>query len=437
MTERAWLGAAALFAVVACGADHSAPSDGSAGAPAGASSGGSSTAGATAAGGVATGGAVASGGAATAGATTAGATTGGAATGGVSPGGGQGGGGSSAVAGTTSASGSGGVLSNSCEGKSAALGPWPGGTDATTLEPEALFEANVSGLTLDPSTGVLWVVENTPGNLYRMLPSGNGFAPDTASNWSQGKGLRYPSGQGAPDAEGVTFGATVAGGMYVCAEHDNSASSTSRQSVLRFDVSAAGATLTATHDWDLTALLPTSGANTGIEAVTWIPDTYLTQRGFYDEAKKRAYAPADYPDHAAGLFFVGVEDSGKLYAMALDHTSGKASLVATIATPNDEVMGLEFDRDTQQLWFHCDDGCDNESGILDIDVKEGSATRGRFVVVRRFERPSGLPDSNHEGIAIGPESACVAGKKPFYWADDADDDGFSLRRGSVNCGPCP
>lgn len=302
-----------------------------------------------------------------------------------------------------------------------------------TLEPESLFQANLSGLTYEPQTRSLWAVDNIPGTLYKLIPSGAGFVTDAAGGWSSGKGLRYPGGSSAPDSEGVTFGADESS-VYVCAEHDNASASTSRQSVLRFDVGGAGATLVATHDWDLTGVLPAAGANTGIEGITWVPDSYLTARGFYDEAKARAYAPADYADHGSGLFLVGVEQSGRIYALALNHAESKASLVSTIVTPNPGVMGLELDRDNAQLWFHCDETCGNQSGILDIDTTTDSPTRGRFVVVRRFERPEGLPDSNHEGIAIGSESECQGGMKPFFWTDDADADGFSLRRGSVRCG---
>lgn len=73
--------------------------------------------------------------------------------------------------------------------------------------------------------------------------------------------------------------------MYVASERNNSANSVSRNSILRFDASAAGSTLTATHEWNLTADLPAVGANLGIEAITWIPDSMLVANGFYDESR--------------------------------------------------------------------------------------------------------------------------------------------------------
>jgi hypothetical protein len=347
-------------------------------------------------------------------------------------------GGAPAAAGAgTAPGGAGGVLVGSCDDKGNALETWPGSPEVDTLDDEPQFQANLSGLTFDPSAGVLWAVDNIPGTLYRLVRSGDGFVIDSQNDWSSGKGLRYPSGDSAPDAEGVTFGASVSAGIYVCAEHDNGRASSSRQSVLRFDATASGDTLIATHDWDLTAVLPPAPANAGIEAITWVPDRYLTERGFLDEAKQHPYVPSEYPEHGDGLFFVGVEEGGAVHVLALDHANGAASLLATFATPYGAVMGLEFARDTSELWFSCDETCDNQSGIFGVDDDAKSPSYGRFVLLRRFLRPVGLPNANHEGIALGGESGCVDGQKAVFWADDNDTDGFALRQGGLKCGGCP
>lgn len=281
---------------------------------------------------------------------------------------------------------------------------------------------------------MLWAVVNGPGTLFRLTSDGTTYLPDAASDWSAGKALRYPNGTGNPDSESVTFGATVADGMYVSTERNNDASTISKLAVLRYDVSAPGATLTATHEWDLTSSLPSVGANLGFEAITWVPDTFLTRKGFFDEATGHAYAPAEYANHGSGLFFIGVEGGGQICAFALNHVTGAASKLATIASGNAGVMGLEFDREVGYLCSHCDDTCANKSGILDIDTTAGSATLGRFFVRRQFQRPTSLPDSNNEGIAIAPQSECVGGFKPFFWSDDNDSGGQSLRRDSIPCG---
>ncbi|WP_437962239.1 hypothetical protein WME76_25270 [Sorangium sp. So ce119] len=340
--------------------------------------------------------------------------------------------GSTGVAGAADAGGGAGAGGASgagaCPAGSTQLSPWPGETEVRTLDSEDAFESDLSGLAYE-APGALWATDNLSAKLFRLLKSGGSYAPDTSNDWASGKRLRYPNGRGTPDAEGVTLGATSAAGVYVCAERDTDDPSVSRLSVLRYDVTAAGATLTATHEWNLTALLPEVDANAGLEAVTWAADSLLTAHHFFDESKARAYVPSDYGEHGAGLFLVGVEETGKVYALALNHESGAATLVASISTPLAGVMGLEFDRDTGSLWAHCDDTCDNQSAVFGIDD-----ALGRFVLERRFTHPSGLPDSNNEGIALAPDAECSGGVKPLFWTDDADADGFSVREGSLACG---
>jgi hypothetical protein len=62
---------------------------------------------------------------------------------------------------------------------------------------------------------------------------------------------------------------------------------------------------------------------------------------------------------------------------------------------------------------------------------------GAFQIQRFYGRPSALPDSNNEGIAIAPDSECVSGRKSFFWSDDSNFGGHALRQGSIVCGPLP
>jgi hypothetical protein len=449
--------ACALHAAYGCGNDAhtSSPgnaggtsngaSDGSGGAigAAGGATGNTSNAGANTAAGTSSGGTAATGGSGTGGNTTSGGTT--TVAGATNVGGQSGEGGSRAGVGGSAAgapgggAGTGGTAgSATCPAKGSTVAPWPGQNQVKTLDPEDLATSDLSGLTYEASgaTGVLWAVNNGSSKLFRLLPSASGFAPDTENGWSTGKSLHYPGGSGDPDAEGVTLGRDLADGVYVCAEHDGASASVSRPSVLRFAVSGNQASLTATHEWNLTSVLPPMGANTGVEGITWVPDSYLTSHGFWDEGKGHAYASVEHPNHGTGLFFLGVEESGKIYVVALNHETSAGTLVATIATPNAGVMGLEFDRDDGSLWFNCDDGCGNQSGILGIDSVAGSPTQGRFIVLRQFQPPSSLPDTNNEGIAIAPRSQCSGGFKPFFWTDDADQDGHAIRGDSIPCAAC-
>src|SRR5690606_23905402 len=128
----------------------------------------------------------------------------------------------------------------------------------------------------------LWAVNNGTGVLSKLVP-GTGGAWNSATGWGQGKQLRYPDGGGTPDAEGVTVADRGSlDGVYVATERNNAASGTSRPSILRFDVSGSGTELVATHEWnlasDLAADVPTIGANSGLEGITWVPDAVLTAR---------------------------------------------------------------------------------------------------------------------------------------------------------------
>jgi len=252
--------------------------------------------------------------------------------------------------------------------------------------------------------------------LFRLVFDGTAWVPNPANRWGSGKALHYPDGTGEPDSEGVTIGGpSSASGMYVSAERNNSANSVSRNSILRFDATAPGTSLTATHEWNLTADLPVTGANLGLEAITWVPDTFLVTKGFFDDAKGHAYNPAEYPNHGAGLFFVGLEANGVVYAYALDHAGGGFTRVATIASGLAGVMDLQFDRDLNDLWAVCDDTCLGRSAVLRIDP-----VSGKFGVSFLFDRPGSMPNLNNEGFAIAAATECVGNRKPVFWADERD-----------------
>ena len=310
--------------------------------------------------------------------------------------------------------------------------PWPGQNMVATGDNLNQFGDNLSGLIYEPAAGgnpnVLWAALNGPGTLYRLIESGGIWTSDPANDWGAGKALHYPGGTGNPDTESVTRGEFTTSSLYVSTERNNDANTISRLSVLRFDSSAAGPMLTATHEWNLTADIPPVGANLGLEGITFMPDTYLVSHGFFDEARGVAYDPTFYGNHGAGVFVVAVEATGALYGYVLNHDTGAFQKVATISSGLPGVMGLEFDRDTGALWAACDNTCMGTQSVLGL-------VSGKFVVRRSFARPSTLPDSNNEGIAIAPESQCSGGFKRFFWSDDSHFAGHAIRIDSIPCGP--
>lgn len=311
---------------------------------------------------------------------------------------------------------------------------WPGDSNVAAVDAAGGLGGNLSGLTYQAAgagkPAYLWAVKNGPSLLYRLEQTGALWAPSPSDGWAAGKTLRYPGGTGSPDAEGV---ARAGAFLYVATERDNDVGNTSRLSVLRYDPSGAATTLTATHEWNLTADLPAVDPNAGFEAITWIPDSVLVSRGFLDEKTGKPYAPADYPDHGEGLFAVGLEGNGMIYVYALDHAqAGKFTRLASFASGNPSVMGLE--QDGELLWTACDNGCQGAMTLLSIDDNPRSPSHGRFVLRRRVDRPTGMPDLNNEGIALPPDAECAGGRKPFLWSDDAATGGNALRQGSVACG---
>jgi hypothetical protein len=202
---------------------------------------------------------------------------------------------------------------------------------------------------------------------------------------SSSVGLRYPNGGGNPDSEGVTRVDGDPNGVYVSVERNGGGSS--QPGVLRYDVTGAGPNLTATNWWDLTADLPGLGANAGLEAIGFVPDGFVVAKGLIDESTGAAYTPADYPGHGSGLFFVGVEQDGRVIAYALKGDNSYTK-IATIASGLPAVMDLSFEPETGYLWAACDDTCDGKTATLEI--AQSGPNKGKFAVTHTYARPTGI-----------------------------------------------
>ncbi|GAA3573030.1 hypothetical protein GCM10022222_66610 [Amycolatopsis ultiminotia] len=296
---------------------------------------------------------------------------------------------------------------------------WPGGSDVANADSSGVFGENLSGLAFSSPTAV-WAVKNGPGTLYHLVPDGSNWRPDPA----EGTALHYPGGKGDPDAEGVV---ETPEGIFTATERDNDHGDVSKPGVLRYAEPGTAEALDATAEWELTDDLPKVDSNEGLEGIAWIPDTDLTAHGFHDEHTKAAYDPASYPGHGSGLYFVGLEADGTVYAYALDQSGGGYTRVATIPSGLPAVMDLEYEPRTGHLWAACDDTCKGHTTTLDIDAD------GTFTAGAEYDRPSGMPDYNNEGFAIAPQSACANGNAAVLWSDDANDDDHALRSGTLPC----
>ncbi|MFC6599891.1 lamin tail domain-containing protein [Kitasatospora paranensis] len=302
---------------------------------------------------------------------------------------------------------------------------WPGSSSVATADAANVFGTDLSGLYQEG--GVMWGAQNS-GKLWRLVPNGSGgWQPDTANGWSSGKTLRFTNGSGTPDDEGVTLtGAGSAGGVYVSSERNGDSSGTSRLSVLRYDVSGTGTTLTAAKEWNLTADLPAVGSNLGLEGITWIPDAALTGAGFKDATTGAAYDPNGYGAHTGGVFFVGVEGTGMIYGYVLQD-SGAFTRIASVSSGMAAVMELQWEPQASRLWVVCDNTCSGQHRTMQI------GTSGALTVTAVYNRPTGMADLNNEGFSVAGAGECVGGSKPVYWADDDNDSSHALRKGSITC----
>ena len=283
------------------------------------------------------------------------------------------------------------------------LAAWPGGAGATILDPEPLFLEDSSGLDVQETAdgAFLWAVDNGEGRFWK-LAIGAGGTVSFAEGWEEGKRARFSKDASDPRAAGPdTEGITVAGdGMiYLASERDNGAKGVNFNAVLRVDPEAPGPDVVADREWDLTAQLPQVSANLGIEAVEWVPDAALAGR-LVDASTGAGYDPAAYPLHGDGLFFVAVEDGGRVFAFALN-SDGTAQQVAELRPGLPGVMALDWDAVRGGLWAVCDDGCGGASAFLTLN---GTAEPG----VEHFARPAELPDTNNEGFATAPASLAAA-----------------------------
>lgn len=328
---------------------------------------------------------------------------------------------------------------------SSVVAAWPGPSGVVAVDERDAFGGNLSGLaaSLEGERLVLWAVRNGPSRLYRIVATDGTWRADPSDAWGDGRRLRYPDGSGAPDAEGVTLTAGgAAAGVYVASERDNDVGQVSRNSVLRFEVGEVGevgdrgdgrGALRATHEWQLNGLLPAVLPNSGVEAITWMPDADLVAVGFTDAARGTPYDPAHYPDHGDGLFVVGLEANGALYVLALNHRTEQASLIATVHTGMASVMGLSYDTAAREVWASCDESCGGSLRVLAVDTVRSSVGAGTLVITRALTPPAGRPESNHEGFALAPAATCANGMRDVFWVDDAARGKHALRRARLAC----
>jgi hypothetical protein len=304
-------------------------------------------------------------------------------------------------------------------GSSPATRDWPGTAPARIADAAGALGGNLSGLAVAGPTSI-WAVRDAPSSLLLLDRSGDTWTP--RAGWGTGRTLTYPDGHAGPDAEAVTTAATDPGAVYVGAERDNGESSKRRNSVLRYDTGGTGA-LRATTEWRLDDLLDTSGPNTGIEALTWVPDRVVVAAGLRTR-DGRPYDPSAYGAHRGGVFVIGVEQQRDLSVVVL-RDDGRADVLATVASGLPSTMELHFDAGNDELWALCDDTCGGLASVL-------VPSDGGLVIGALVRPPQGSSSSNNEGFA---RLACSNSRTVVVWSDDSATGGHALREADLPCGP--
>src|SRR5262249_18741960 len=138
-------------------------------------------------------------------------------------------------------------------------------------------------------------------------------------------------------------------------------------------------------------------------------------------------------DHVGGgIFFVGLEKTGKLYGYIFN-SDNTWRRIATVNTGFQTIQDLLWDPTQQLLWATCDNGCQGRSSIIQVDTN-ADANQGTFQLVTVNSRPTGAVDNlNNEGFTLAPISECIGGSRRAYWSDDTDDGSHWLRSAYINC----
>lgn len=341
------------------------------------------------------------------------------------------------------------------------------GKDSVTAVDDGLTyntdTGNLSGLEA-LADGSVWGAINgqcliaLESSVIKYIPSGNSYI--IASGYPK---LFLLADGKTPDAEDLTF--DDAGNLFIGIERTNTKNfkNIKRISIVRYSaasVTGALPNITATNEWNLINAFPLNRdevpdgndndlANLGLEAIVYMPDSWLVAQGFFDERVNATYNPANYPGKMSnGVLFAGCEYKGVIggfvlmpdntYFQISNFTSGliadnpfgiKGTKYSSSGVGydtgiqfgyvfgNETVVALHLDLDRNHLVVHCDDACNQKNAIFVV-----SKTTGKFVLSRFQDPPKSLPNSNNEGFTIAPDSTCVNGYKKVFWADDSAGD---------------
>ena len=289
---------------------------------------------------------------------------------------------------------------------------WPGIDEVKVLDETSIFDLkDLSGL--DSHDGWTYGVNNKEGRfvIFKVVNDQVIFAPGFDN---KGKAVKFikdannPKAIG-PDSEGITVDSK--GRVYLAVERDNGEKNINKNMILQVaDPFKDKKEMLADKEWNITNLLPDVGANLGIETIEWVSFDNINGL-LYDQKNNKALDKNDYPNaYANGIFFVGLEANGHVYALVLEE-DGKAEVISEIETGLGGVMSMDFDLENNVLWANADNDYNNIHNIIQFN---GS----KIPKIVHVKAPKDMNiDLNNEGFMIDPEVS-EDGLRPTYWFMD-------------------
>lgn len=289
---------------------------------------------------------------------------------------------------------------------------WPGIDEVKVLDETSIFDLkDLSGL--DSHDGWTYGVNNKEGRfvIFKVVNDQVIFAPGFDN---KGKAVKFikdannPKAIG-PDSEGITVDSK--GRVYLAVERDNGEKNINKNMILQVaDPFKDKKEMLADKEWNITNLLPDVGANLGIETIEWVSFDNINGL-LYDQKNNKALDKNDYPNaYANGIFFVGLEANGHVYALVLEE-DGKAEVISEIETGLGGVMSMDFDLANNVLWANADNDYNNIHNIIQFN---GS----KIPKIVHVKAPKDMNiDLNNEGFMIDPEVS-EDGLRATYWFMD-------------------
>ena len=299
---------------------------------------------------------------------------------------------------------------------------WPGLQDVTVIDPSSDLFGGLTDLSgLDYHDGWIYGVNNKQGTytVFKVHGVNNiefaqGFSPS-------GKSIGFTDGKGDLDSEGITVAGD--GTAYLAVERDNKSKDKNYNLVIEVQNPLnIGSSSKASRQWDITNKLPKVNANMGIETIEWVSFDALNGK-LWDQTKNKALDGKDYPNAVAnGVFFVGLENDGKIYSFILDNNGRDSVVINTLDRGVSYVMGLNYDTDKDLLWAQADNGANNLLSVIQFNGSPDPKTVN-------VDRPENMAANlNNEGFVIIPQEGEYL---DAYWFKDGTTS-QTLRNGKLN-----